>query len=133
MDEILTTNFYSICGAVLSACFVAYLAWRVGHKARLATAAATFRASINPDAFATFQGHALHAALIQTFPAHRAAAVEFRRYLRAVDRLRFANAWQAYHGGDEQHPDFVPYYVHDGGPQLLIRRLEGLRDAARQT
>ncbi len=97
-------------------------------------AAATFRAAIDPSVFGDLRGHQLHAALIQVFPRHRAAAVEFRRYLRNIDRLRFNKAWQAYHGGDEECPDWcVMYCLPANGPQLLKERLEGILNAASQT
>lgn len=134
MDAHILANAYVILGAFLLACFGAHLAYRNGHKARLAAAAAVFRAAINPAAFAGFQGHYLHAALVQAFPAHLAASKEFRRYLSSIDRLRFNKAWNAYHGGDERYPDWLARYcVPAGGPALLIYHLETLRNIAGQT
>ncbi len=102
-------------------------------------AAVAFRATIDPTVFSSFNGrlmlsgHVLHAALIEVFPAHLAAAHEFRRYLGPVDRWRFRKAWHAYHGGSEEYPDwFKRYCLPDNGPQLLVQRLEALRNAASQ-
>ena len=51
-----------------------------------------------------------------------------------LDRWRFRKAWKAYHGGSEKHPDwFVRYCLPDKGTELLIHRLETLRNAANQT
>lgn len=140
MIEAFFSSPYSILGAILLASFAGYIAWRNGHKARIAVAAATFRAAIDPTVFYSFNGsvalhgHVLHAALIQTFPAHMAAAHEFRRYLNPIERWRFSRAWKAYHGGSEEHPDwFMRYCLPNNGTQLLTQRLEALRDVANQT
>lgn len=119
-----------------------WLAQRLNHAlairrecgSRLASAAATFRAAIDPSVFAELRGHPLHGALIKVFPNHLAAAHEFRRYLGPIDRWRFSRAWKAYHGGSEDHPNWFPRYcVPYGGPELLVQRLEALRSAVSQT
>lgn len=97
-------------------------------------AAATFRVAINPSVFAGLRGHNLHAMLVQASPLHRTAATEFKRYLGPIDRWRFRKAWRAYHGKDEEHPNWFPRYcLPDNGPQLLEQHLEALRNAASQT
>lgn len=134
MIEAFLNNPYGIIGVVLLACFSAYLAWRNGHKTRLASAATTFRSAIDPTVFSGLRGHPLHGALIKHFPAHLAATHEFRRYLGFIDRWRFRKAWRAYHGGSEENPDwFTHYCLPNDGPLLLVHRLETLRNAANQT
>lgn len=105
--------------------------WR---RARLAAAAVAFRAAIDPEVSSNWGGHNLHKALIQAFPAHKKAVVEFRHYLRGKDRLRLEQAWGNYHGGSEENPDFfVMYCVPANGPELLKQRLEALRGAGKHT
>ena len=133
MIETFFSNPYSVIGTVLLVCLGAYLNWRVGHKARLAAAAANFRITFDHAMFSGIHGHQLHGALIREVPKHRAAATEFRRFLGPLDNLRFNRAWKDYHGGNDEYPDFVPYYIRDNGCQLLIKRLENLRNVADQT
>ena len=130
MLDTLFANYYAIVGAVLLACLGAYLSWRVGHKGRAAVAASALRSAMDPKAFTGLHGHHLHGALIRAFSSHCAAAHEYRRYLSPMGRWRFHQAWRQYHGGSEEHPAFVAYYVSDEGPQLLVRRLERLREVA---
>jgi hypothetical protein len=134
MIEIILSNIPGIVGSILLACFGAYLVWRNGHKSRLAAAAATFRAAIDPDAFTNWSGHDLHKALAQAFPAHKAAAHEFKRYLGPIDKLRLDRAWGEYHGGNEECPDFFKLYcIPASGPKLLKQRLGALRNAGNHT
>lgn len=107
--------------------------WRERH-ARLTNAATFFRAAVDPAVFCGLSGHPLHGALIQVFPKHLAAAREFRRYLGPLSYWQFIRAWKAYHGGSEENPDwFVRYCLPKNGPELLVQRLEALRNAASQT
>jgi len=129
----LLSNPWPAIGAILLAAWVGYIAYRNNRRNRLAAAAATFRSAIDPSAFSGIRGHQLHGALIKAFPAHCEAAKEFRRYLGPIDRFRFERAWRAYHGGDEEHPKFTPYYIPDNGPEILFQRLEALKRAANQT
>lgn len=139
-------NFYGIAlgesDLWLLAAAGACAAWFIPHRlsfwrerrARLAAAAASFRATIDPSVFAGLRGHPLHGALIQAFPKHLAAAHEFRRYLGPIDRWRFRKAWRTYHGDSEENPDwFVRYCLPNNGPELLVQRLEALRSTASQT
>ena len=115
-------------------CFVNWLCRRVFSGGRRAAAAATFRTAINPSIFTGLRGHQLHGALIKAFPAHITAAHELMCYLGYVDRRRFSKAWNAYHGGSEKQPDwFVIYCLPDRGTELLVQRIEALRNAASQT
>lgn len=132
--ESIVANSYAIAGAIFSACLAGYIGLLVNRKSRLAAAAATFRAAIDPEAFTRWRGHDLHKALVRDFPAHKKAVVEFRHYLRGKDRLRLEQAWAKYHGGSEENPDFfVMYCIPANGPELLKQRLEALRDAGKHT
>ena len=138
MIEAFLSNPYFAFGAILLACFGGYIRYRIAQKTRLALAAAAFRAAIDPAIFYGLHGNSLHGALIKQFPAHCAAAHEFRRYIGPIDRWRFRKAWEAYHGGTEEYPDFLPYYIgkkegFDFGHELLINRINALRNAASQT
>lgn len=124
--------------AIIGACLTSLIPHRLSfwreRRARLAATSIVFRATIDPSVFAGLRGHPLHGALIQVFPKHLAAAHEFRRYLGPIDRWRFRKAWRAYHGGSEDYPDwFVRYRLPNNGPELLVQRLEALRNAASQT
>jgi len=132
IDE-LFSNLWPVFGAILLAAWVGYIAYRNSRKSRLAEAAATFRSSIVPSAFSGMRGHQLHGTLICTYPVHREAAKEFKRYLGPIAKFRFERAWRAYHGGDEEHPRFIAYYIPESGPETLFLRLEVLKRAANQT
>ena len=95
MIEAFFSSLYSVAGAVLLACFVAYLAWRNGHKVRVAVAAATFRAAFgnavlalagNSDTSSTvvFQNHGCHLAAIDAFRPY-VAWYRRRSFRRAVE------------------------------------------------
>jgi hypothetical protein len=133
MIEELLSNPIPAIGAILLAAWVGHIAYRNSRKSRLAEAAATFRSSIAPSAFSGMRGHQLHGALIRAYPVHREAAKEFRRYLGPITKYRFERAWRAYHRGDEEHPEFTPYYIRESGPETLFLRLEALKRAANQT
>jgi hypothetical protein len=133
MIEAFFSNPYAVIGALLLASFIGYVTHRTNRKGRTAGAAATFRAAIDLSVLSKLQGHQLHGALIKVFPKHRDAAREFRRYLGPISRLRFHYTWRAYHGGNEEHPNFTQYYIGEDGPELLLQRLEAIKNAANQT
>lgn len=133
MIEAFFANPYAVIGAVLLACFGGYVAYRANRKGRIAEAAATFRAAIDPSVFSTPRGHQLHGVLIKVFPKHREAAKEFRRHLGPIARLRFDRAWRAYHGGSEEHPNFTRFYIQENGSEFLLEKLEAIKNAANQT
>lgn len=110
-----------------------YVALRVSRGGRLASAAATFRATIDPGVFVNQHGHALHGVLVKQFPIYRSAVGEFRRYLGPIDKFRLQKAWRDFHGGNEEHPNFTPYYTKELGHLILKERLETLRNVAQYT
>lgn len=138
MFDVFLNNLYAIAGAFLLACFGGYLAWRNGHKVRLAAAGAELRRAF-ADELRVFEfepnieGHALHAMLAQTLPKHRAAVKEFRLYLSPLQRYRFDRAWKRFHGGSDQHPDYLPYYFGEGHRTLFIRNVAALLAFATDT
>lgn len=109
MVEFLFANFYGICGAILAACFGAYLVWRNGYKSRRATACAIFRSAVlvelgsiypkavdwpnNTDNF--FKSH---------FTALQTAVENFRPFVPRLRRPRFDRAWLCFYSA---YPDQV--------------------------
>lgn len=94
----------------------------------LRIAAGVFRNAIKPEVFKELRGHALHSALIQTFPDLQKAVQEFRLHLGIPGKISLDRAWKEYHGDGEECPDFfVMYCLHDNGLSLLRQRLECLR------
>lgn len=108
-NHIVITNWLAILGAILLACFGAYLAWRNGYKARRAAAAAKFRASV----LSALQGlYPLPVAwpknelrireeLQARFPVLQSAVAEFEPYVLWYKRKAFAQSWRQYRLGED--------------------------------
>lgn len=99
MLEAFISNPYGVIGAVLLACFVAYLTWRNGRKTREAKAAATFRTSVHnafsaiPPAEAYWSietTNIIASACITLNPA----VSEFALFLPRRHRERFFQEWR---------------------------------------
>lgn len=113
--------------------------WRE-QRARQVGAAATFRAAIDPGFIGDLRGHALVLALVGAqhgtgpridgiYAKHRRAVNEFRHYLGPIDRFRLNRVWEAYHGGNEDCPDFLVLYgITQDGPERLKKHIETLRN-----
>ena len=100
---------------------------RERHK-NIVAASATFRTAINPAIFGEMKGHQLHGALINYFPVFKSAVHEYQISLGWMDRLRLNSAWNKYHGGNEEYPDFFKTYcIKANGPEFLRERLNKLR------
>lgn len=111
---------------------IAWLGYRISdtlnRRNSLRIAAGVFRNAINPEMFKELRGHALHGALIQSFPDLKKTVQEFRLHLGAAERISLNRAWKEYHGGEVEYPDFFKTYcIPDHGPSLLKQRLENLR------
>ncbi len=120
--------FLGIAGTLALALIVNRLTDDSNRRNTARVAAATFRNSINPEIFKELRGHLLHKALIETFPELKKAVNEFRIHLGIIRKFRLNRAWEEYHGGNEEYPDFfVMYCLQDNGPLLLKERLERLR------
>ena len=127
MTELIIANFYPIAAAILLACFVGYINWRNNLKVRQADAASEFRNIINISDYSTYSGHALVNALTVDFPTQKAAVHEFRIHLNPIQRFSFNKAWNAYHGGNENAPDFLVLYgIPKNGNEILKHNLNAL-------
>lgn len=96
MIELVMDNIVTIVGTVLTACFVAYLAYRNGVKVRQASAASNFRTAIDSSCtiglYNSFQVDAFRAA----FAVHKEAARIFKGHLFGRSKRRFNKAWNEY-------------------------------------
>ncbi|NYG32573.1 hypothetical protein HZU83_20515 [Sphaerotilus montanus] len=107
--QIIESNWPAILGAILLACFGAYLAWRNGYKARRAAAAAKFRAAV----LTALQGLypvpvawpknelRIRDELKERFPGLQTAVAEFETYVPWYKRKAFAESWNRYRLGDD--------------------------------
>lgn len=118
MTEAFLSNPYAIIYAVLLACFVAYLAWRNGHKVRTAAACSAFHTAVLSSLNGLYphptkwpQGTAINEVLSAAFPALQAAVTEFRRFVPWWRRSAFDRAWFSYHHGTGRDCD-KNYYIH---------------------
>lgn len=102
-------NWLAVLGAILLACFVAYLTWRNGYKARRAAAALKFRASVLsvlsglypvPVAWPKNEMQ-IRAVLAEKFAALQVAVSEFEPYVRPWQRSAYRKAWRRYRLGEE--------------------------------
>ncbi|WP_434113753.1 hypothetical protein [Methylocaldum sp. GT1TLB] len=134
--------FYGLCVLALITWGGQWLAQRLNHglatsrerRNRRVEAAAIFRTAIITDSINDLRGHALVNALTRVYPTHRNAVDEFRNYLGPIDRFRLNRAWNAYHGGNEEYPDFLVLYgIPKNGTEILKHRLESLRSIGNQT
>jgi hypothetical protein len=115
-----------IVGAILLACFGAYLTWRNGYKARRAAAALRFRSSVLetltglypiPVAWPTTPIH-IERILRERFAALQIAVEEYQRYVPFWQRWAFRKAWRRYRlgrdGRDVDHQDYWQYIPYTG-------------------
>ncbi len=109
MIEAFFSNIYAILGTVLLACFGGYIAWRNGHKARIAIACITFRSDVLGALSGLYpipvnwpdSGGAVNHMLAAAFPALQRAVAEFRDVLPRRKRRGFDKAWHAYRAGSD--------------------------------
>lgn len=71
-------------------------------------------------------GHILHGILIKAFAKHKTAFHEYRIHLGIIRRFRIDRAWKKYHGGDENNPNFQPYYIYDNRQSIFLSRVKKL-------
>ena len=148
MIEAFFANPYGAMGALLLACFGAYLAWRNGHKTRLANASSSFR-----NAFATELSilHSdskidVHDLLLSAFAKHSEAVVVFRPYLSFLKRSGFDKAWHCYHSNhktsgyadDAPFGEYIGLYHAEGAGveaarSLAIKNINALLLFSRET
>jgi hypothetical protein len=115
-----------VIGAILLACFGAYLSWRNGYKARRAAAALRFRnyvletlTGLYPIPVA-WPATAIHIERIlrERFAALQIAVEEFQRYVPFWQRRAFRKAWRLYRlgrdGRDIDQQDYWQYIPYSG-------------------
>ena len=111
MIEAFFSNYNAVSGAILLACFVAYLAWRNGYKARVATASASFRTAFAGD-LAVFESGSIGDRdpmdyLRDAYPKHLEAVFAFSPFILNRHRRSFDADWNRYRYGEQE----------DGSPQ----------------
>lgn len=108
MIGIILNNFWGICGAVLLACFSAWLAWRHFLKVRRITAADKFRSVFLselkeyyplPTNWPEHSFDIIHV-LSKKFPILSEAVEEYSHFVR--DKAGFLNAWEIYRRGPNE-------------------------------
>ncbi len=106
MIEVIVQNFWSIVGAILLACFSAWLAWRHNLKNRRLEASDKFRKSILTELYGLYpiptdwpeHSHDIVYLLKQKFPSLVVAVEEYRNSVR--DEKGFTEAWNYFRRGN---------------------------------
>lgn len=132
MIEIIIANQTAILGAVLMACFGAYLVWRNGHKSRVAAASEKFRAAILGALNGLYpypvnwpsDANAIDHKFKAIFHALQIAVAEFKPFVPWWHQRAFEKAWFVYRLGPEgreidkqcyhQYTPFVSTSITDG-------------------
>lgn len=144
------SNPWPIAGAILLACFGAYLVYRNNRLNRRAVAAAEFRNAFSGElaSLSSPVPPKLPELLIAAFPRHSAAFERFRHHLPSLRRRQFEESWRKYHSGHEFDADkfevqkqdqlFLEYYAFvpsepDKAIQLARARVDALLSFAKET
>jgi hypothetical protein len=119
MIEAFFSNIYAILGAIVLACFVGYIAWRNGHKARRAIACDAFRRAVldalpglYPDTVnwpVDIRGY-----LRNAFPALQSAVVAFRPFVSRRKLSDFDLAWHSFYGATDTQNEAQKYHQYMG-------------------
>lgn len=122
MIEAILSNLYVIAGTIVMACFMAYLSWRNGRKARIADASKVFRSEFsdalrnlknNKVATATVvrEMHTRHLTAIEDFrpnvgwlslKSFKASATEYNRQADAYSQQSPIEQFASEQGADAQ-------------------------------
>ncbi len=118
MEEIISLlgeHIIAILGAILCACFVAYLSWRSNSKARRANAGSIFRAAVMLELGSIYPNPPEWPKNIDNFLRERftnlqIAISNFRPYLPWWKRMCFDRAWFHYRCATRRKVDIQCYH-----------------------
>jgi len=109
-------NFWQIAGAILLACFAAWLSYRTAYRERRANACLTFRTAVLNELGSIYPNPAVwprdvDAFLRSHFTALQIAVENFRPFVPWWNRWRFDRAWFRYRCATGRKVD-IQCYLH---------------------
>jgi len=147
VSKVISNNLYIIIGAILLACFSAYLTYRNFAKNRYAAASIKFRSSVLEILAGLYpiptnwpkRGLDIDPVLRNAFPKLQVAVAEFRPYLAWFRRWRFDRAWFIYRLGKEgreidkqDHLQYIGFASTPNPEKTFKRNVDALLSFAKE-